>query len=395
MSLPLKGVKVLDLSRILAGPYATMMLGDMGAEVIKIEKPKTGDDTRSWGPPNFGTESAYFLSINRNKKSVVIDLKSSEGVQLVKRLMKKSDVVIENFAPGVAKKLGLDRDILTKDNSLVWCSITGYGQDGPLAKRLGYATMIEAHSGLMHSTGLPETPVKVGVAVTDIITGLHACSGILAALLNRSKTGNMIDCSLLASQVSAMANIGSNWLVAGQEAKRLGTDHASIVPYGTVKTRDGRIAIAAGNDGQFVSLMKSIGREDLLCDKRYLKNSDRVENRLSLMIELEKVFVTETSSEWIRLFDSDQRKYSFAFSKINTMEDVFSDPQVQHLNMVVDCNHSLGKVQLAGIPIKFSNSGLGKLEPPPLLGEHTMDVLKSELKLTDIELENLKKNGVI
>lgn len=399
---PLAGLRVLDLSRILAGPYATMMLGDMGAEVIKIERPGTGDDTRTWGPPftQKGHESAYFLSVNRNKKSVAINLKSPEGMDIVKQLAAKSDVVIDNFAPGDAKKLGLDRDEICKSNDrLIWCSITGYGPDGPLANRLGYAVLVEAHAGLMHCTG-PRggDPVKVGVALTDILTGLHASTAILAAVHKRAVTGQgcLIDCSLLESQVSAMANIAANYLVCGQEAKRLGTDHASIVPYGCVKTKDGMMALAAGNDTQFQGLLKCLNLSHLTSDPRFETNAARVANREILISELEAVLKTRNSSDWISVFDVIQGKDKFAFAPVNNMEQVFSDPQVIHRNMILEMDHpSAGQIKLAGVPVKFPGIDKDRHDPPPMLGEHTEEVLRDVLRMSSRHIAQLQKREVV
>jgi succinate--hydroxymethylglutarate CoA-transferase len=377
---PLDGLRVLDLSRILAGPYATMMLGDMGAEIIKIERPFVGDDTRTWGPPftKQGRESAYFLSVNRNKKSVVVDLKTPKGLDKITQLMASADVVVENFAPGDAIKLGLDR---TRFRSLfpklIWCSITGYGPDGPLMNRLGYAVLVEAHAGLMNSTG-PRggEPVKSGVALTDILTGLHASTAILAAIHNRSITGQgcLIDCSLLESQVSAMANIASNYLNCGQEAERLGTDHASIVPYGCLKVKDGMIAIGAGNDRQFLGLLRCLGIPHLASDDRFKTNAMRVNNREELRGLLENVLGSKTKNEWIAAFETVEESDRFAFAPVNNMEQVFSDPQVLHRKMVLEMDHpTAGKIKLPGVPIKFPELESRLHYAPPTLGQHTSE----------------------
>jgi len=391
---PLSNVRVLDLSRILAGPYATMMLGDMGADVIKVERPGVGDDTRTWGPPfsKTGHESAYFLSINRNKRSIAIDLKQSRGVDLIRSLASNSDIVIDNFAPGGGDKLGLVREkFLTDFPSLIWCSITGYGRDGPLSHRLGYAVLLEAHSGLMNCTGPRDgDPVKAGVAMTDILTGLHACTGILAALHERTVTGkgSLVDCSLLESQVSAMSNVASNRLIGNQESERLGTDHPSIVPYGTVKTKDGRIAIAAGNDSQFRGLCKCL---DIPYEEKFKTNADRVKNRNACIESIESVTRTRTTKDWIGIFER-VKEGKFAFAPVNNMQQVFSDPQVLHRNMVLECEHkTAGKIRLPGIPVKFSLRDQTKCVrlPPPLLGEHTVPVLQEVLGLGTEDIKEL------
>ena len=402
---PLSGLRILDLSRILAGPYATMMLGDMGADIIKIERPVYGDDTRSWGPPftSIGHESAYFLSINRNKRSVVIDMKKKDGIDLITKLAEESDVVIENFAPGDALKLGLDRKQFRALNErLIWCSITGYGPDGPLANRLGYAVVVEAHAGLMNSTG-PRggDPVKVGVAMTDILTGLHASTAILAAIHHRtiSGKGTVIDCSLLESQVSAMSNIASNWLIGGQESKRLGTDHASIVPYGCVKTKDGMIGLAAGNDTQFRGLCKFLGLTHLGTDPKFGTNANRVQNRDELISALEKVLTTKPTTEWIRLFDQIADRDKFAYAPVNSMEQVFTDPQVLHRNMIVEVDHATaGKIKLPGVPVKFPDltGAAGEIRyPPPVIGQHSRAVLQEVLGMSDEAIGKLIDDGVV
>ena len=397
---PLSGLRVLDLSRILAGPYATMMLGDMGADIIKVERPLVGDDTRTWGPPftKSGHESAYFLSINRNKRSVAIDLKHERGLELVKDLASKSDVIIDNFAPGDGEKLGLVREqFLAEIPSLIWCSITGYGRDGPLSHRLGYAVLLEAHSGLMNCTGPRDgDPVKAGVAMTDILTGLHACTGILAALHERTITGkgSLVDCSLLESQVSAMSNVASNWLIGNQESQRLGTDHPSIVPYGTVKTKDGRIAIAAGNDAQFRGLCKCLGID---YTEDFRTNADRVKNRVRCIESIERITRTRNTADWIEIFEKVQEG-KFAFAPVNNMQQVFSDPQVLYRKMIVECEHkTAGKIRLPGLPVKFPlrDQNQSVRLPPPVLGEHTIPVLQEVLGLDSKTIKSLIDDNVV
>lgn len=397
---PLTGLRVLDLSRILAGPYATMMLGDMGADVIKVERPIVGDDTRTWGPPftKKGHESAYFISVNRNKRSIAIDMKQRRGLDLIKSLASRSDIVIDNFAPGDGEKLGLFREkFLSELPSLIWCSISGYGREGPLSHRLGYAVLLEAHSGLMNCTGPRDgDPVKAGVAMTDILTGLHACSGILAALHERSKTGKgtLIDCSLLESQVSAMTNVASNWLIGNQESQRLGTDHPSIVPYGTMKTKDGRIAIAAGNDAQFSGLCRCLG---IPMNDMYKTNADRVRNRDSCMTLLESATITRTTSEWLECFEK-VVDGKFAFAPVNNMEKVFSDPQVLHRGMLIECEHkTAGNIRMPGTPIKFPLHDQKKPArlPPPVLGEHTVEILRDFLGLDEAIVQELINDKVV
>ncbi len=404
---PLSGLRILDLSRVLAGPYATMMLGDMGAEVIKIEHPLTGDDTRSWGPPftEKGRESSYFLSINRNKRSVAVDMKKAKGQEIIRQLADKCDVVIENFAPGDALKLGLDRDKFRKMNEkLIWCSITGYGPNGPLSKRLGYAVLVEAHAGLMNSTGPRDGgPAKVGVALTDVVTGLHASTAILAAIYHRQSTGKgtVIDCSLLESQVSAMTNLASNWLIGKQDTKRMGTEHASIVPYGCVHTQDGMLAIGANNDKQFLGLCTVLNVAHLATDERFCTNAKRVQHRVALIAELESVLTTKSSQHWIEVFDCAEDQHKFAFAPVNNMQQVFEDPQVLHRGMVAEVEHrTAGRIRLPGMPIKFpelqdvSQQSQIRL-PPPVLGEHTKEVLQELLLLQPKALDTLIDEKVV
>jgi succinate--hydroxymethylglutarate CoA-transferase len=416
--LPLQNIRVLDLSRILAGPYATMMLEDMGADVIKVERPKVGDDTRHWGPPfTPGRESSYFISANRNKRSIVIDLKKPEGISLIKDLASVSDVIIDNFAPGDAKKLGLDRDDFVKEfPRLIWCSITGYGADGPLAHRLGYAVLVEAFAGLMHCTG-PKNgePVKVGVALTDIITGLHASSAILAAIHSRNSQskehtalgkGIIIDCSLLESQLSAMSNIASNYLIAQQDGQRWGTEHASIVPYGALRTKDGSIVIGAANDGLFRvfcqclknQFLEEKDAENLAEDPQFQTNADRVQHRDILITKLETILKRKTSQEWVTIFDQVEEKNRFPFALVNNLQQVFSDPQVIHRNMIIESNHTTaGLIKMTGYPVKFPDL-IDPTEvryPPPILGEHTKEIMQQILKKSTEEIEDLLQRKII
>jgi succinate--hydroxymethylglutarate CoA-transferase len=381
-----------------------MMLGDMGADIIKVERPGYGDDTRMWGPPftSKGHESAYFLSVNRNKRSITVDMKHPEGLDIIRKLAKVSDIVIENFAPGDALKLGLDRsEFFEKFPHLIWCSITGYGPDGPLSNRLGYAVLVEAHSGLMNCTGPRDgDPVKSGVAMTDILTGLHACTGILAALYQRKNfggKGSIVDCSLLESQVSAMSNVASNWLIANQESQRLGTEHPSIVPYGTYRTMDGRIAIAAGNDRQFQALCRCLGIPEIAEDVRFKTNSDRVINKHACIEALENVFKTRPSCEWISQFDKLTGEKKFAFAPVNNMEQVFSDPQVIHRDMILECEHATaGRIRLPGVPIKFSQTESTQVRySPPVLGQHTREILTTLLGMSDSDVDELVENRIV
>lgn len=394
--LPLTGYRVLDLSRILAGPFCTMILGDQGAEVIKVERPGTGDDTRTWGPPFAGGESAYYLCCNRNKKSIVIDLKVPAGLDLVRELAAISDVVVENFTPGLTRRLGIDYETLRKLNPrLVYASITAYGQDGPYRDRPGYDMVLSAVGGLMYITGERDgSPCKVGVAITDVLTGVYASGAITSALLwrERSGRGQYLDISLLDVQVSGLANIASNYLVAGQEATRWGTAHESIVPYQVFRTKDRPIAIAVANQKLWISFCKRVGREEWLDDPRFESNPKRVENRDILLPLIDKLFAQKTCDEWMELLVA----ASIPCGPVNNMQHLFADPQVRHRNMIAEIPHpTIGMLRLAGIPIKNSDTpGTIRLHPP-LLGEHTDQVLAGLLGYSPDRIEELKAKGAV
>jgi formyl-CoA transferase len=395
-ALALSGYRVLDLSRILAGPYCTMILGDQGAEVIKVERPGTGDDTRTWGPPFAGGESAYYLCCNRNKKSIVVDLKHSRGVELVQELAAVSDVLVENFTPGLMRRFGLDYETLREVNPrLVYCSITAYGQDGPYRDRPGYDMVLSAVGGLMWITGEREgNPCKVGVAITDVLTGVYASGAITAALLwrERSGQGQHLDCSLLDAQVSGLANIASNYLVAGKEATRWGTAHESIIPYQVFHTKDRPIAIAVANQKLWINFCRLIGREEWLQDPRFESNPARVEHREVLLPLIETVMAGKTCDEWLERFV----EAAIPCGPVNNMQHLFADPQVLHRQMIAEVPHpTIGTLRLAGIPIKYSETAGAIRLHPPLLGEHTADVLTDVLGYTPDGIEALNRQGVI
>ncbi|XP_074431700.1 succinyl-CoA:glutarate CoA-transferase isoform X2 [Larus michahellis] len=325
---PLDGVKILDLTRVLAGPFATMNLGDLGAEVIKVERPGAGDDTRAWGPPFAGTESVYFLSVNRNKKSIAINMKDSKGAKLIRELAAVSDVFVENYVPGKLAEMGLGyEDVKKIAPHIVYCSITGYGQTGPMVQRGGYDSIAAAVSGLMHITGHEGgEPVRPGVAMTDLATGLYTYGAIMAGLLQRYKTGKglHIDCNLLSSQVACLTHVAANYLNFKIEAKRWGTAHGSIVPYQAFKTKDGYIVVGAGNDQQFVTVCKILNLPEVSKDSRYKTNTLRVQNRKELIDILSMRFSEKATIEWLQLFEGSGVPYG----PINNMQQVFSDPQV-------------------------------------------------------------------
>jgi formyl-CoA transferase len=376
---PLQGIRVLDLSRVLAGPYCTMVFGDLGADVIKVESPE-GDETRGWGPPFVGAgqgESAYYLCVNRNKRSIVVDFKTEEGRTILHRLIKQSDVLVENFRPGTLARFSLDFESASVINpSLIYCSITGFGQTGPLRDKPGYDFMIQAMGGLMSFTGEPDgEPMKVGVAVADLFAGQNAVIAILAALQARTLTGKgqHIDISLFDSQLGMLANVASNYLISGNLPKRYGNAHANIVPYQSFRASDEWFILAVGNDKQFEKLCGVIGKWKLVSDGRFAANSDRVKNREELIAILKPVFMQRTASEWLTLL----KNAGIPCGPINTLDKVFGDPQVDAREMLVHMQHEeIVDLKLVGSPLKFSDTPVEYRRPPPRLGEHTDEVLK-------------------
>jgi len=373
-----------------------MVLGDLGAEIIKVERPGTGDDTRTWGPPFSGGESAYYLCCNRNKKSITIDLKNERGVELIKEFAKTSDVLVENFTPGLMKKFGLDYETLKEINPrLIYCSITAYGQDGPYRDRPGYDMVLSAVGGLMWITGeRGGDPVKVGVAITDVVTGVYASGAIMASLLwrERSGRGQYIDTCLLDNQISCLANIASNYLVAGREAQLWGTAHESIVPYQVFHTKDRSIAIGAANQKLWTSFCNLVGKEEWLTDPRFETNPKRVENRDVLVPLVAEVMAQKTCDEWVSLFVD----ASIPCGPVNTMESLFADPQVLHRNMVAQVPHpTIDPLRLVGIPIKYSDTPGAVRLPPPLVGEHTDEILSDVLSYSPEQIAELREQGAI
>jgi crotonobetainyl-CoA:carnitine CoA-transferase CaiB-like acyl-CoA transferase len=378
---PLAGLKVLDLSRILAGPWASQLLADLGADVIKVERIDGGDDTRTWGPPFAHGESAYYLSTNRGKRSLAVDITQPEGQGIVGDLAARSDVLIENFKVGGLRKYGLDYESLHRlQPRLIYCSITGFGQTGPLAERAGYDLMIQAFGGLMSITGEPDSkpgggPQRAGVAVVDLFTGLYCVVGILAALEQRHATGagQHIDAALFDVQLAMLANQAQNYLVSGEPPGRLGTAHPNIVPYQRFPTRDGFIIIAVGNDGQFVKLCEVLGSSALPDDERFTTNAARVSHRDELIAILEAVLRERDSDEWMELLSS----VNVPCAPVRTLDKVFADPQVAARGMVLEQLHpEAGPIRLVAQPLKMSASLTQSDRVPPLLGQHTREILR-------------------
>jgi crotonobetainyl-CoA:carnitine CoA-transferase CaiB-like acyl-CoA transferase len=382
----LAGLKVLDLSRVLAGPWAGQLLADLGADVVKVERPGSGDDTRAWGPPwlpgedGAPGEAAYYLAANRNKRSVAIDIATPEGQALARRLAEKADVVLENFKVGGLAQYGLDYASLQAVNPrLVYCSITGFGQDGPYAQRAGYDFLIQGMGGLMSLTGRPDGepgggPMKVGVALTDVMTGLYASNAVLAALAwrERSGEGQHIDLALLDVQVAVLANQAANYLVGGVAPKRMGNAHPNIVPYQEFATADGYMIVAVGNDTQFRKLCDVLGKAEWGADERYATNPQRVRHRAELVAGIHAVTVTRTTGEWVALMEG----AGVPCGPINTLDKVFDDPQVQARGLRIEMPHpTAGSVPLVANPIRMSATPVAYDRAPPLLGEHTEEVL--------------------
>ena len=398
---PLTGVTVLDLSRVLAGPWATQALADLGAEVIKIERPGAGDDTRQWGPPFAARadggrgDAAYFFAANRGKRSVTVDIARPEGAALVRRLAGQADILVENFKVGGLKRYGLDYDALAAANpGLVYCSITGFGQTGPDAGRAGYDYMIQAMGGLMSITGEPgRPPVKVGVAVADLFAGLYATSAILAALLHARATGEgqHIDIALFEAQAAMLANQATNWFVSGKVPERLGTAHPNLAPYQPLPTADGALVVAVGNDRQFQALCRALEAADLAADGRFATNAQRVAHRAELTASLEALTSPRTTGELIAALEA----AGVPCGPINTVEQVFAEPQAQARGLVVEQARDGQPVRTVASPMRLSRTPVAYTLPPPALGADTDAVMKAELGLSQAEIDQLRAAGVI
>lgn len=397
MALPLDGLRVLDLSRILAGPFCSMILADLGAEVIKVEAPEKGDDTRSWGPPFICGESTYFLCVNRNKKSITLNLKAKEGKEILYKMAERSDVFLENFRPRVARKLEIDYQIISKINPrIIYCSISGFGQTGPYRNRPAYDIIIQGMSGLMSVTGEENNPpIRIGVSITDIGAGMYAAIAILSALIAREKTGRgqWIDISLLDSTISWMTHIFANYFATGVAPKRMGSAHPNIAPYQCFKAADGKyLTLAVGNDEIWKRFCNALGLERLVEDPEFATNQKRVQNMDRLISILNEIFLKKKCNEWIKIL----LEKEIPCSPVHTIDEVLRDPQILNRNMLIEIEHpKAGKIKQTGIPMKLSGTPLKIRSPPPLLGQHTEEILKSLLELSKEEINRLREKNVI
>jgi len=393
---PLAGRRVLDLSRVLAGPWSTMVLADLGAEVIKVENPSGGDDTRHWGPPYAGGEAAYYLCANRNKQSIAIDLSRPEGQEIVRRLAAQSDVLVENYKLGGLDRYGLDYGSIAAVNPrIVYCSISGYGRASPIAERPGYDYVIQAEGGLMAITGeIDGEPMKVGVAVADLFTGMAAAQAILAALIaaDRDGVGQHLDMALYDCQLAMLANVGSACLVSGNEPKRFGNGHPAIVPYQLLHGSDGDLVVAVGNDRQFAGFCGLLGRPDLAGDARFATNSARVENRAALLEIAAPLLRAKPVAHWL----GGLRAAGVPCGEVRGVGAALAAPESVARDMVVEVRHpTAGQVRLVGSPLKLSGTPVVDPIAPPLLGEHGDQVLTGLLGLSGTEIEELRSSGAI
>ena len=396
MAEPLSDLRVVDLTRVLAGPYLAMMLGDMGADVVKIEQPGSGDDTRRWGPPYLEGESTYYLAINRNKRSVTLNLKHPRAVELLLRLVGEADVLLENFKAGTMERLGLgyEQRLRELNPGLIYCSITGYGREGPYAERPGYDYMAQALGGIMSVTGEPTgEPMKYGVAIGDLTTAMTGCSAVLGALHQRDRTGRgqRVDISLLETVVGWLIHLATDYFATGEPPRRVGNAHPGIVPYQVFRASDKHFAMGAGNDGQFRGFTRVLGHPEWAEDPRFRTNSDRVAHRAILIPMVEEIIARRPAAEWVEAMLA----VGVPASPINTVDDVFRDPQVLARDMLAVVDHpKLGPVRMAGIPYKLGDTPAAIRRHPPLLGEHTDEVL-GELGLASEELAELRREGAI
>lgn len=407
MAGPLSHIRVLDLSRVLAGPWAGQNMADLGAEVIKVERPKTGDDSRAYGPPwmkdeqgKETSEAAYFMAANRGKKSITVNLTHPEGQALVRELAAKCDVLIENYKVGDLDRYGLGYKDLSKLNpGLIYCSVTGFGQTGPFREKPGYDFMAQGMAGLMSVTGIPDGepgggPMRVGVPVIDIFTGMYATIGINAALAHRAVTGvgQHVDVALLDSCIALLANQGMTYLSTGESPQRLGNTHPSIVPYQVFPTADGSVILACGNDNLFAKFAAAAGREDLSQDERFAKNANRVKHRATLVPVLEDIFKQRSTEDWVNVLET----AGVPCGPINSVAQAFANPQVQSRGMQIQLPHPLaGQVPLMGSPMKFSGTPIEHKLPPPVLGQHAEEILEQVLGMDAAAREKLRASGAM
>jgi crotonobetainyl-CoA:carnitine CoA-transferase CaiB-like acyl-CoA transferase len=391
----LEGIRVLDFSRVLSGPYCAMVLGDLGADVIKVERDGVGDDLRRWGPPFMPDgESTYFLSVNRNKRSVALDLKTESGQALALKLAQESDVLLENFRPGVMDSFGLGYEQLRQIHPrLIYCSITGYGKTGPLADRPGYDVITQGMGGLMSVTGEPDgAPMRVGVAIVDLVTGLYAGVAILGALQSRTRSGKgqRVDLSLLEACLSVMPNLTAGYLMAGVKPDRLGNGHPNTVPYKVFPTKDGNLTLAVGNDGQWQRLCAAVGHPELANDQRYAQNRERIARRAEVEELVSGWFRQKSTDEWVKLLE----EVEVPCGPIFTIERILADSQIDALGILKSVTHpTSGPLRVVGAPFHLSADDTEPYRPPPLLGEHTNAVLKELLSLSDADLRELEQEG--
>ena len=395
MASPLNGIKVLDLTRVLAGPYATMLLGDLGAEVIKIEQPGTGDESRNFGPFKNGF-SLYFMSVNRGKQSVTLNLKTERGQAIFKRLLKRTDVLVENFRPGTMEKLGLDYDTLKSEHpSLIYAACSGFGQTGPYAQQGAYDMIIQGMGGIISITGEPDgPPVRVGTSISDITAALFTTVGILSALHHRNQTsrGQFVDVAMLDSLVAVLENAVVRYFATGEPPKPLGARHPAITPFEAFASADGHVIIALGNDTLWAKFCEHVDRGELISDKRFETNADRTENHDQLFPILSEIMSQRTTDDWIDALG----EIGVPCGPINAMDKVVTHPQVQAREMITRIAHQVtGEVEVPGVPIKLSETPGSVDAPAPSLGEHTSDVLTDLLKMTPAEVEKLKQDGII
>lgn len=396
MPKPLDGVKVVDLTRVLAGPYCTMLLADMGADVVKVERPGAGDDTRAYGPPFLNGESAYFLSINRNKRSLTLNLKKSEALDVLGKLISTADVLVENFRPGTMEDFGYGYEKVQEMNPrLVFCSISGFGHSGPKSELPGYDLIIQGEGGAASLTGSPDgPPYKMGTSQADIIAGMMGFQGILLALMARARTGRgqKVDIGMLDCQVALLTYQAGIYFATGQSPTRMGNQHPTITPYETYRCQDGYINLACGNDGMWRAFCKALDQNAWAEDARFRTNADRVQHRKQLGALIEPVLLQKTTQEWITVL----QQHGVPCGKIQSVGDVCEDPQVKARDMVVDIQHpKAGPIRVTGVPIKLSDTPGAVSAPPPILGEHSAQILQEWLHMAPAEVEHLRQAGAL